>query len=96
MEGQRRWGCCGGRELLSVWGRKGSVGVGSPLSALGASGFYQSSLAERFCFKYLFILSKNLLFAVLHLFYIHLSNAESGALRFCLFNVSVWFMWACE
>ena len=27
-----------GREWLSVWERKGSVGIGSPLSALGASG----------------------------------------------------------
>ena len=37
-------------------------------------------------------LAKTCFFAVPHLLYIHFSNAESGALRFCLFNVSVGFM----
>ncbi len=40
VKGQRRLGCGGGRVWLSVWGSEwGRVKVGSPLSALGASGF---------------------------------------------------------
>ena len=48
------------------------------------------SEASPLCFQFIF--SKNLLFAVLLLFYIHFSNAECVALRFSLFNVAVRFM----
>ena len=48
--------------MLGVKGGAGVVGL--PLSALGASDLYQSSLAERFCF-YAIYFSKNLFFAVL-------------------------------
>ena len=40
-----------GRGLVECVGELCGSGVaGSPLSALGASDLYQSSLAERFCF----------------------------------------------
>ena len=42
----------GARVAEYVGEQKVSCVRGSPLSALGASDLYQSSLAERFCFQY--------------------------------------------